>query len=189
MKTFLITLFFLICQSSAFAYDPSQQSQDLVTLKRSKVEEIACNPPQIKTRYEQSKCFSRYWRKLSQEIVHPQMASSFKTIGFLWSEAAQIEELGMTGKIKPDVIDSAYNQIRQKIQDEDDYAFSRLRVSIESDATRRAEVRANNLMNWSLNLLGNTLSSNARNMPSNQTYIIDGKMINCVTMGTITNCN
>ena len=73
--------------------------------------------------------------------------------------------------------------------DEDEYAFSHLRVSLEADATRRAEVRANALLNWSLNLLGNTLSSNARNMPSNQTYIIDGKMINCVTMGTITNCN
>ncbi len=189
MKTILTTLFFLICQSSAFAYDPSQQSQDLATLKRIKVEEIACNPPQIKTRYEQSKCFSRFYKKLSQHIVHPAMASGFKTIAFLYDEAAQIDELGSTGKIKPDVRDSAFNQIKQKIQDEDEYAFSRLRISIDADTTRRAEVRANNLMNWSLNLLGNTLSSNARNMPSNQTYIIDGKMINCVTMGTLTNCN
>ena len=189
MKTVLTTLFFLICQSSAFAYDPSQQSQDLATLKRSKVEETACNPPQIKTRYEQSKCFSRFYKTLSQQIVHPSMASGFKTIAFLYDEAAQIDELGSAGKIKSDARDSAVNQIQQKIRDEDEYAFSRLRVSLEADAARRAEVRANALMNWSLNLLGTTLSSNARNMPSNQTYIIDGKMINCVTMGTVTNCN
>jgi hypothetical protein len=183
MRTVIkFAIFFLF---SNIALAQSSLKREIEVIREASIAEKLCN--QSQTRREQSQCKSDNMNRASSKSTIPIMSAHFKTAGFLYAQAALIDELGDARKISDQVRNQKYNEIIRTIDVEWDYAFNRLDAQWAEQDARAAEIRSNRVINNSLSFLGSALSS-SDNKFTNQTYVINGKMITCTTTGTFTNC-
>ena len=202
----LVILFLFLVSFNVLADRASERAQrgldildhDISIFQNMKNELNMCN--QSISRMMQSKCLANMYEGNSRNILEPLMAERFRAMSFLYSEAALIDDLGDSKKIKNEIRNQKYNEIQNKLQEvieSYNILISQSRknereaiiADRELEASEASQKRNNEMLRWSLGILGNTLSSQVTNtLPTNQTYIINNRVINCVRSGNTINC-
>ena len=147
----------------------------------------------VSTRFEQSKCKETAFKRFSSSVCSPQMAISLNSIAEMYKQLAALDDPTNSRVYSPSKRDELYGKISKLINDE--VIFSIEIAERDADIKKAAyyEARANSNLAATFSILGaqqqtNNTYQNSTASPFS-TYILNGKMISCMTTGTMTTCN
>jgi len=148
----------------------------------------SCNNTQY--RYQQSSCLSFAYKKFASEICSKAASISLNSISLMYSQLSEVDDPTNARFYSADKRQKIYSEIKGLIDNEDSIAISLARSQDANIKSAYYESRANQNLNTAMYFLGatirNTNSNGSYNSPS--TYILNGKVINCSTVGTMTSC-
>ncbi len=142
----------------------------------------------INTRFEQSKCLSSVFRKFSVDSCSQALSNQLNSLSFMYRELSEIDN-PLNGKFYSSAKrEQLYSELRVLIDEELNLTSTIFDKELDSRETQFFNERANRNFNRTLLILGAQLQ-NSNNSTSNQTFIINGRFINCSIYQNITNCN
>jgi len=185
-----IFLFLIGCSSSnsSSAYERFLECQ-LKALDSHESRLNNCKP--IKTSYEAYICYSKVYKEYALDVCSTDMAVSLNSVSELYKLMALLYD-STNNKIYSQYQRQTYSkELLEMISSEIKYANSTLRKEIDVRESAFNQARANSYITNALTILGAQLNSgnNASTSSPFKTYILNGKMISCMTTGNITTCN
>jgi len=140
------------------------------------------------TRFEQSKCLSSVFRKFSIDSCSQALSNQLNSLSFMYRELSEIDNPMNSKFYSASKREQLYSELRAIINEELKLTSTISRKELDSRETQFINERANRNFNRALSILGAQVQ-NSNNSTSNQTFIINGRIINCSTYQNITNCN
>lgn len=142
------------------------------------------------SRYEQSICFSKAYKRFSSDVCASQMAISLNSISEMYKQLAIVDDPANTKMYTNVKREEIYVKIKKLIDEEIEESIRLGRSDLNRRADAYYEARANANIASSFAILGAQQSSYQSNNNSPfSTYIINGRMISCMTTGNMTTCN
>ena len=183
----LILLMFVtnICFAQTYGSSAAVQACDIDALRISKIESRNCNDN--RPLYEKDICQSNVNRKLSSAVCAQELKIIFNNISELWKQMSYLDKNYRNYKFD-DYIKKT-DEIADLIKKELDEG-----VNIAMSDMRRSEVdyyktKAQRNINTSMLIIGAIPQNQNNSTQQFQTYILNGRMINCMTTGNMTSCN
>ncbi len=139
---------------------------------------------------DRSRCMIAETYRFGEESCLSTIKASAKVLNFYWQQLYALDRKFMDQKSTTSEEQERWRTLMALIRKEERESDSRGAAELEAMSQSEAEARAENKIINALQLLGATIdSTNRRNNPNIITYTINGKIINCSTMGTVVNCN
>jgi len=142
----------------------------------------------VSTRFEQSKCLSTLYRKFSIDSCGSALSNQLNLISFMYKELSEIDNPVNNKIYSTSQREQIFKQLYTLIEEEINLVVTISEKELDSRETQFFAERNNRSFNRALSILGAQLQ-NSSNSSSNQTFIINGRMINCSQNGTLTVCN
>ena len=187
MKKLLIVFFFSI---ASVTYGQSSYER-VMKCQRTALNNFGDGLKQCKvinTRFEQSTCLSSVFRKYSVDSCLPGLSNQLNSLSFMYKELSEIDNPINSKFYSTSKREEIYSQLRRLIDEELNFAFTIQEKELDNRETQFFNERANKNFNRALSILGAQVQ-NSSNSSTNQTFIINGRIINCSSFQNITNCN
>ena len=158
--------------------------------QKFRAERKFCYGDYVKGRYEQAQCMAPKYRMYAVENCSPEMSVSLNSISFMWRKLADVYD-PVDSKIYPaNRKDKIWNEMQVLIKEEEEIAVAAGTRDLNNRKADFYEARANRNFDRSMAILGAQVrNSTNQNSPTNRTYILNGKIINCTSFENLTNCN
>jgi len=192
MKLFLSLLFFSNLALAQSYGSSSREFCDVAAIRSAKVGLLMCN--ESRNLYGKDICRGNAYKKISQDVCSPELTISFNNIFELYKMLAFIDNPANSKLYTPKQADQKAEEISALIMKEIDDAIDFAMSEIRKNEIEYYQAKANRNIESSMLLLGaipRPISTNAmtNNATPFSTYILNGKMINCMTTGSLTTCN
>jgi hypothetical protein len=187
MNKILFVFFFSIV---SVAYGQSSYERFL-KCQRTAINNFGTNREQcrgISTRFEQSKCLSTLYRKFSIDSCSQALSNQLNSISFMYKELSEIDNPLNNKVYSTAQREQIYKQLMTLIEEEINLVVTIFDKELDSRESQFFTERSNRNFNRALSILGAQVQ-NSSNSSTNQTFIINGRIINCSSYQNITNCN
>jgi len=186
---FCISLFGCKSRGSSSAYESHLDCQ-IASTKKYLDDRNACS--RSSTRFEQSKCMSFSYRKYAAANCSEQMSVSLNSLSLMYKQLAEVDDPANSKFYPPAKREKIYSEIMQLIKEEEVISVQAGNRDVSNRKAAYYEARANRNLDMAMSILGaqqQNMSNTYPSLNSNHTYILNGKMINCMTTGSMTTCN
>jgi hypothetical protein len=149
-----------------------------------------CYGTNVKDRFEQAKCLSSTYRMFSARSCSPTLNVSLNSVSFMWKQLADVYDPANSKNFSPSRREKIWKDTLELIKEEEEIGVTAAMREGREDKMAYNEARANRNFERSMSILGAQINNSSnQNTPSNRTYILNGKIINCSTFQNVTNCN
>jgi len=139
-------------------------------------------------RYQQSRCLSFAFRKYAAEICSTSASVSLNSISLMYSQLSEVDDPDNFKFYPADKRNKIYSEIKRLIEEESSIAISLAKRQDANVKSAYYESRAAQNLNNTMYYLGATVKNPNQSYNASSTYILNGKVINCSTVGTMTSC-
>jgi len=162
----------------------------LKATQKFRAERKFCYGDYVKGRYEQAQCMAPKYRMYVAENCSPEMSVSLNSISFMWRKLADVYDSANSKLYSNSRKEKIWNDMLVLINEEEEIAVAAGTKDLNNRKADFYEARANRNFERSMAILGAQVrNSSNQSSPTNRTYILNGKIINCTSFDNLTNCN
>lgn len=139
---------------------------------------------------EQSKwpdeCMQLVTLRYAEETTLPAIKGSMKVLNFLWQQVDMLDKVAVQGKMSINEVISKQDRLFGLIKEEETRAFTRGLADLKSISSREAQIQSNRNLSKAIEAMGGVIQGQT---VDRTTYVMNGQIWNCITVGSIVNCN
>jgi hypothetical protein len=153
-------------------------------------EDINSRCMQMQVGSEKYSCKASAFKELSYQSCNLAIQNNTRTLQFISEEISLVNKLYETNKLTRNEMLQKHNQLIEMLNEHQRYTMTQVKNIFDGLEAEYNDARNARLINNSIAILGGQISNYEKaNKIQNETYVINGRMINCTKNGSMTVCN
>jgi hypothetical protein len=189
MKKFIVVTLLLLFNTSVSA-DNYRRALACEGKAASSYEDINSSCMQMQISSEKYACKARAFKELSYQSCNLAIQNNTRTLQFISEEISLVNKLYESNKLTRNEMLQKHNQLIEMLNEHQRYTMRQVKNIFDGLEAEYNDARNARLISNSIAILGGEITNYQKsNNFQSETYVINGKMINCTKSGTMTICN